>query len=74
MELLVIHLTTMCFQFESKFYRQKEGVAMGNSLSPVVSNIFVEFFEEMVLDPAEHIPARWVRYIDDTLWFGHMDR
>jgi hypothetical protein len=31
---------------------------MGNSLSPVVSNIFVEHFEEMSLDTADHKPAK----------------
>jgi hypothetical protein len=47
---------------------------MGNSLSPVVSNIFMEHFEEIALDTADHIPTKWVRYVDDTLWFGHMDQ
>jgi hypothetical protein len=39
---------------------------MGNSLSPVVSNIFVENSEEIALDTAHHKPAKWLRYIDDT--------
>jgi hypothetical protein len=42
MELLDTCLTTMYFQFEDKFYQQKEGTAMGNFLSLVVSNIFME--------------------------------
>jgi hypothetical protein len=32
MELLDICITTMYFQFEDKFYQQKEGMTMGNSL------------------------------------------
>jgi hypothetical protein len=47
----------MYFQLEDKFYRQKGGMTMGNSLSPVVSNIFVERFEEVALDTAEQKPA-----------------
>jgi hypothetical protein len=43
MGLLDICLTAY-FQFEDKFYQQKEGLEMGNSLSSMVSNIFMEHF------------------------------
>jgi hypothetical protein len=36
-------------------------MAMGNSLSPVVSNIFMEHFEEIALDTADYKPAKWLR-------------
>jgi hypothetical protein len=67
MELLDICLTTMYFQFEDKFCQQKEGMTIGNSPSPVVSNIrvFMEHFEELALDTADHKPAKWLRYVDD---------
>jgi hypothetical protein len=39
---------------------------MGNSLSPMVSNIFMEHFEELALNTAGHKPAKWLRYIDDA--------
>jgi hypothetical protein len=61
MELLDIYVTTIYFQFEDKFYQQKEGMAMGNSLFPVVSNIFMDNFEEIALDTADHKPAKWLR-------------
>jgi hypothetical protein len=60
MELLDICSTTMYFQFEDKFYQQKEGMAMGNSLSPVVYNIFMEHSEEATLDRADHKPTKWL--------------
>jgi hypothetical protein len=43
---------------------------MGKSLAPVVRNIFMEHFEEIALDTADHKPAKWIRYIDNTfgLW------
>jgi hypothetical protein len=66
MELLDICLKSTYFQFEDKFYQQKEGMAMGNSLSPVVSNRFMEHFEEVTLDTGEYKPAKWLRYVDDT--------
>jgi hypothetical protein len=67
MELLNICLTTTYFQFEDKFCQQKEGLTIGNSLSPVVSNIrvFMEHFEEIALDTTNHKPAKWLRYVDD---------
>jgi hypothetical protein len=43
---------------KGKFYCQKEGMAMGNSLSLVVSNIFMEHSEETALDIADHKPTR----------------
>jgi hypothetical protein len=66
MELLDICLTTMYFQFGDIFYQQKEGMAMGNSLTLVISNIFMEHFQEIALDTADHKPTKWRRYIDDT--------
>jgi hypothetical protein len=38
MELLEVYMKTTYFQFEETFYQQKEGMAMGSSLSPI-SNI-----------------------------------
>jgi hypothetical protein len=72
--LLEICLTTTYFQFEDKLYQQKEGMAMGNSLSLEVNNIFMEHFEETALDTADYKPAKWLRYVDDHSWYGHMDQ
>jgi hypothetical protein len=48
------------------FYQQKEGMAMGNSVSPLLSSIFMGHFEEIAFDTADHKPAKWLRYIDNT--------
>jgi hypothetical protein len=61
-----ICLTTTYFHFEDKFYQQKEGMAVGNLLSLVFSNIFMEHFKEIALDTADHKPAKWFRYVDNT--------
>jgi hypothetical protein len=50
----------------NKFFQQKDGMAMRNSLSPIVSNTFVEHFEKLALDSAQHKPSVWLRYVDDT--------
>jgi hypothetical protein len=66
MELLEVCLRTMYFQAGDKFFQQKDGMATGTSLSPVVSNIFMEHFEKLALDSAQHKPSLWLRYVDDT--------
>jgi quercetin dioxygenase-like cupin family protein len=50
----------MYFQFEDKLFQQKEGRAMRNSLSLVVSNIFMEQREEIPWHTADHKPAKWL--------------
>jgi hypothetical protein len=47
MELLEVCLKTTYFQVGNRFFQQKDGMAMGNSLSPVVCNIYMEHFEEL---------------------------
>jgi hypothetical protein len=32
---------------------------------------FIEYFEEMALDTADHKPAKWFRYVDDTFVVWH---
>jgi hypothetical protein len=36
------------------------------TLSPVISNIFVEHFEEIAPDTVDYKHAKWLRYVDDT--------
>jgi hypothetical protein len=56
MEILEVCMRTIYFQVDNKFYEQKEGVAMGSPLSPVVSNIFMETFEQLALTTAHKKP------------------
>jgi hypothetical protein len=66
MELLEVCLKPTYFQVDDKFFHHKDGMAMGSSLSPIVSNIFMEHFEELALDSAQYKPSLWLRYVDDT--------
>ena len=66
MELLTICVKTTYFQKGTEFYQQKEGMPMGSPLSPIISNIYMEFFEELALETAKLQPSMWLRYVDDT--------
>jgi hypothetical protein len=64
--LLEVCLRTVYFQVDDKFYKQKDDMAMGSSLSPIVSNIFMDHLGKLALDSAQHKSSLWLRYVDDT--------
>ena len=39
---------------------------MGSSVSAVVANLYLEFFEELALESAPSMPRLWKWYVDDT--------
>jgi hypothetical protein len=39
---------------------------MGSSLSPIISNIYMEHFKKLVLESAQYKPSLWLQYVDDT--------
>ena len=47
--LKVIQITVLSFQ--GKFYKQLHSAAMGSPCSPVVANIYMEYFEKRALGP-----------------------
>ena len=53
------------FSFQDQFYEQVEGAAMGSLVSPIVANLYMEYFEQKALSTAPH-PRLWQRYVDDT--------
>jgi hypothetical protein len=65
-ELLEDCLRTTCFRVDYKFFQQKDDMAMGNSVSPIVSNIFMENSEKLALDSAQYKPSLCLQYVDDT--------
>ncbi|PNF26841.1 hypothetical protein B7P43_G17376 [Cryptotermes secundus] len=66
MDLLEVCLRTTYFQVDDKFFQHKNGMAMGNYLLPIVSNIFTEHFEKLALYSAQYKSSLWLRYVDDT--------
>ena len=56
------------FIFNSKFYNQIDGVAMGSPLAPVLANIFMGFYESKWLNEYNlNKPNFFFRYVDDIL-------
>ena len=67
MGLLKLVLENCVFSFQDKFYKQLHGAAMGSPCSPVVANIYMEYFEELALGPEVPVPiTEWKRYVDDV--------
>ena len=66
-DLLGICLKTTYFQFDNIIYTQLEGAAMGSPVSPIVANLFMEWFEEHAIETFPYEITFWRRYVDDTL-------
>ena len=64
------------FLFDSKLYKQTEGLGMGICLGPTFANIFMCYHEQKWLSdcPIDFCPTFYRRYIDDLfLLFKHPD-
>ena len=50
--LLEFCLKNTYFSFQDQFYEQVEGAAMGSPVSPIVSNLYMEYLEQKALSTA----------------------
>ncbi|XP_068684732.1 uncharacterized protein [Montipora foliosa] len=67
-QLLKITVKNQLFQFNGQLYEQRDGVAMGSPLGPLMANSFLFHIEEN-LDQANKLPSLYKQYVDDTLAF-----
>ena len=66
----MIILNNCVFSFQGQFYKQLHRAAMGSPCSPVVENIYMEYFENRALGPELPISFTintWLRCVDDVL-------
>ena len=57
----------MYFSFQDQFYEQVEGGAMGSLVSPIVANLYIDYFDQKALSTA--LTSRLSqRYVDDTFF------
>ena len=65
--LLSVCLKTTYFLYDGDIYSQVEGAAMGSPVSPIVANLFMEWFETRALQTFKYSITFWKRYVDDTI-------
>ncbi|CAH8464949.1 unnamed protein product [Schistosoma rodhaini] len=62
---LELCLRSTLFIFRGDLYRQKEGIAMGSPVSPIVANLFMHSLETSAIARSVFPPKVWLRYVDD---------
>ena len=74
MELLKLCVLDNHFVVNDKYFKQTFGFAMGNCLSPILANLYMEFFETRILPQICDFPLIWYRYVDDIIVLWPMDK
>ena len=64
-KLLEFTITNCIFCFTKKFYKQLQGAAMGSPVSPLIANIYMEYFESLAIPSSPTLIKWWFRYVDD---------
>ena len=66
LDLMDFCLCNTYFLFQGQYYGQTLGAAMGSPVSPVLANLYMEFFEDRTLSTVVNPPRWWKRIVDDT--------
>jgi hypothetical protein len=64
--LILLCTQNIQFSFNQILYFQKDGVAMGSPLGPILADIFLGFIETFHLKQSEFSPLHFFRFVDDT--------
>ena len=67
-------LTNCILCFNKIFYKQLQGVAMGSSVSHVIANIYMEYFESLAIPSSPTLIKWWFRYVDDVHSLSRKDQ
>ena len=66
LDLVHLVLTTTWYTFNSQFYQQTDGVAMGSPASSATAEIYMQAFERTAITTALHPPKVWEQFVDDV--------
>ena len=69
LELVKLCVTSNAFSFEDNFYMQCFGMGMGSPLSPILCNLYMEYYESELLPRVAPTQLIWFRYVDDIFSF-----
>ena len=64
--LLSLYLKCTYFLLQGEYYLQIHCAAMRSPVSPIVCNLYMEYFEQQALATARHPLRLWRCYVDDT--------
>lgn len=67
LQLLEMSLTKNDFEFNSEYYLQIKGTAMGKKFAPAYANIYMANWEETALNATPIKPLSYYRFLDD-IW------
>ena len=65
LDLAHLVLTTTWYTFDSQFYQQTDGVAMGSPASSTSAEIYMEAYERSAITTILHPPKVWKQFFDD---------
>ena len=71
-QILLVALNNSYFQFNGRFYRQKRGLPMGNTISPILADLYMHDYMEKNMNQVCQ-PNRLWRYVDDILLVSKMN-
>ena len=66
LDLVHLVLTSTWYTFNSQFYQQTDGVAMGGSAASTTAEIHMQAHEHTAISEALHPPKVWERFVDDV--------
>lgn len=75
LSLLKVCIKQNYFGFNNVFYKQDDGLPMGSPLSPLLAEIYMDYFEQKIFNSNNTLTKNikfWFRYVDDILclWAG----
>ena len=65
LDLVNLALTTTWYTFNSQFYQQTDGVAIGGPASSTTAETSMQAHERTAISTALHTPKVWERFFDD---------